>query len=66
MASQKMGNEDEKPAAGGEGEAEVSGGAPPACSLCQRGDSVVPLLPIRYEGRDQWVCVRCLPRLIHG
>lgn len=38
----------------------------PACFLCDREDVVVPLLPVRRMGRSEWVCVHCLPRLIHG
>ncbi len=38
----------------------------PACFLCGRKDNVVALLAVRQQGRSEWVCVRCLPRLIHG
>jgi len=38
----------------------------PACFLCDGEDSVAPLLPVRRHGKSEWVCVRCLPRLIHG
>ncbi len=38
----------------------------PACFLCERESMVVPLIPIRRLGRSEWVCVHCLPRLIHG
>jgi len=38
----------------------------PTCFLCDGGDQVAPLLPVRRQGRSEWVCVRCLPRLIHG
>ncbi len=38
----------------------------PACFLCDRQDTVVPLLAVRQMGRSEWVCVHCLPRLIHG
>jgi NAD-dependent dihydropyrimidine dehydrogenase PreA subunit len=38
----------------------------PACFLCQSPDTAVPLLPVRRMGRSEWVCVHCLPRLIHG
>lgn len=38
----------------------------PACFLCGRQDVDVPLLPVRRRGCSEWVCVHCLPRLIHG
>ena len=38
----------------------------PACFLCRAVDTVAPLLPVRRAGRSEWVCVRCLPVLIHG
>ncbi len=41
-------------------------GPEPACFLCRAVDDAVPLLSVRYQGQGAWVCVRCLPRLIHG
>lgn len=38
----------------------------PECFLCQLRDTQVALLPVRRAGRSEWVCVRCLPKLIHG
>jgi ferredoxin len=38
----------------------------PSCFLCERRDTVIPLLPVRRMGRSEWVCVHCLPGLIHG
>jgi NAD-dependent dihydropyrimidine dehydrogenase PreA subunit len=38
----------------------------PACFSCKCDDTLVALLPVRMHGRSEWVCVRCLPRLIHG
>ncbi len=38
----------------------------PACFLCSEPDSTAVLLPVRRRGRSEWVCVHCLPRLIHG
>jgi ferredoxin len=38
----------------------------PECFICGKLDMVVPLLPVRRLGRSEWVCVHCLPRLIHG
>ncbi len=37
-----------------------------SCYLCRDDDAHVPLLHVRIRGSDQWVCVHCLPRLIHG
>lgn len=36
------------------------------CFLCGDDDAAVSLLPVRRRGRNEWVCVHCLPRLIHG
>lgn len=38
----------------------------PSCLGCGNTDSVAPLIPVRRRGRSEWVCVRCLPVLIHG
>ena len=36
------------------------------CFLCGRTDEEVALIPVRVKGEDRWVCVRCIPKLIHG
>ena len=36
------------------------------CSLCGAADAERPLLACRWKGESVWVCVRCLPPLIHG
>ena len=36
------------------------------CFRCGKSEADAVLLPCRHEGRSQWVCVRCLPPLIHG
>ena len=36
------------------------------CFACGRSEMDSPLLPVRTEGRSTWVCVKCLPQLIHG
>lgn len=36
------------------------------CISCGRTDREVALIPIRYQGQDKWICVKCLPTLIHG
>ena len=37
-----------------------------ACFRCGTDEDQVPLLPVRQQGRSEWVCTRCLPALIHG
>ncbi|MBN2247200.1 MAG: 4Fe-4S binding protein [Coriobacteriia bacterium] len=39
---------------------------PQVCFRCGADEDHVPLLPVRQEGRSEWVCTRCLPTLIHG
>jgi len=36
------------------------------CSLCGISENDRPLLPLKSKGESEWVCVRCLPGLIHG
>ncbi len=36
------------------------------CFICQKTEKQGVLLPCRKEGKDLWVCTRCLPMLIHG
>ena len=36
------------------------------CERCGAGEFDAPLMAARTEGRSCWVCVRCLPALIHG
>ena len=36
------------------------------CFLCGSGEGAEVLMPCRFKGDSLWVCVRCLPRLIHG
>jgi hypothetical protein len=36
------------------------------CFVCGRTDSGVVYLPCVHEGQNKFVCVRCLPPLIHG
>lgn len=36
------------------------------CERCGAGEDQHPLLACRTDGRSTWVCVRCLPALIHG
>jgi MinD superfamily P-loop ATPase len=36
------------------------------CFRCGSTEHEAPLIPCRSEGQSRWVCVRCLPALIHG
>lgn len=36
------------------------------CFRCGAGEERVPLAPVRFQGSSLWVCMRCLPSLIHG
>ncbi|MGQ9655217.1 MAG: hypothetical protein ACUVXD_14235 [Thermodesulfobacteriota bacterium] len=36
------------------------------CFMCGAGEGQVVLLYARKDGTFFWVCVRCLPILIHG
>ncbi len=35
------------------------------CLNCQRPESVVPLVSLRYQSAPGWICSQCLPILIH-
>ncbi len=37
-----------------------------ACFRCGTPETETVLMPCRKEGESLWVCVRCLPPLIHG
>jgi len=39
---------------------------PQACFRCGADEDCASLLPVRQQGRSEWVCTRCLPTLIHG
>ncbi|MCX8007607.1 MAG: 4Fe-4S binding protein [Coriobacteriia bacterium] len=39
---------------------------PQVCFRCGRDEDAAPLLPVRHQGKSEWVCTRCLPALIHG
>lgn len=36
------------------------------CMNCGRSENEAVLLPARTKGESTWVCVKCLPALIHG
>ncbi len=35
------------------------------CLNCNRSETVIPLVSLRYAGRQAWICSQCLPMLIH-
>lgn len=39
---------------------------PQVCFNCGATEDQRSLLPVRQQGRSEWVCTRCLPALIHG
>jgi Fe-S-cluster-containing hydrogenase component 2 len=36
------------------------------CMNCGRSEDDAVLFPARHKGDSVWVCVKCLPQLIHG
>ena len=36
------------------------------CMNCGRSENDAVLFPARTKGESTWVCVKCLPALIHG
>lgn len=39
--------------------------APVACLRCERPETAIPLVSLRYKGEQAWICSQCLPVLIH-
>jgi hypothetical protein len=35
------------------------------CLNCERPESAIPLVNLRYSGTQAWICSQCLPILIH-
>ncbi len=35
------------------------------CLNCERPETMIPLLALRYDGKDAWICSQCIPILIH-
>jgi hypothetical protein len=35
------------------------------CLNCKRTSDEIPLLHLRYTGREHWICPQCIPVLIH-
>ena len=38
---------------------------PPACLYCGSTANEVPLINLKYQGNDYWICPQHLPILIH-
>lgn len=36
------------------------------CHMCGKTDHEAAILRIRFHGREEWLCTRCLPYLIHS
>jgi hypothetical protein len=35
------------------------------CLSCDRPETAVPLISLRYDADQAWICSQCLPTLIH-
>ncbi|MCO6450133.1 MAG: hypothetical protein J5I90_05020 [Caldilineales bacterium] len=35
------------------------------CLNCDRSEQEIPLVALRYDGSQAWICSQCLPVLIH-
>jgi len=35
------------------------------CFNCEKSDENVPLLRLKFVGKEVWICPQCLPVLIH-
>jgi hypothetical protein len=35
------------------------------CLNCERPETVIPLIALRYDGQQAWICSQCMPILIH-
>ncbi len=35
------------------------------CLNCEKSEQQVPLLHLRFQGADEYICAQCLPLLIH-
>ncbi|MBI4286803.1 MAG: hypothetical protein HY671_00040 [Chloroflexi bacterium] len=45
---------------------QAKSGSTPKCMACGADSQSRPLLSALVKGEAKWVCVRCLPMLIHG
>ncbi len=44
---------------------DTTGRERPACMFCSSTEDKTPLISLRYQGGEAFVCPRCLPRLVH-
>lgn len=44
----------------------ISSYIPQKCIFCGTSEDEAYILPVKHQGRSEWTCTRCLPRLIHG
>ena len=35
------------------------------CLNCERSEVEIPLVSLRYRGKEAWICSACMPQLIH-
>lgn len=35
------------------------------CFNCEKNEESVPLLKLKFAGKEVWICPQCLPVLIH-
>ncbi len=35
------------------------------CLNCDRPETAIPLISLRYNGNQAWICSQCMPALIH-
>ena len=35
------------------------------CLNCARSEREIPLISLRYQGNEAWICSQCMPQLIH-
>ncbi len=35
------------------------------CLNCRRSETMIPLVSLRYDRNEAWICSQCLPVLIH-
>lgn len=35
------------------------------CLNCASSEMDAPLVSLRYQGQNAWICTQCLPQLIH-
>ena len=43
----------------------MSNSQPLTCLNCGRSENDIPLVSLRYQRKEAWVCSQCLPQLIH-